>query len=102
MKIVKWSQGVSENRRNDQQRGIFSMYKSFFRDTLCIARKNEAVERKRGRCLGVLMVFGYALNCKKGVKNAQADDPPEQKCYSSSAFLASSMILAWFICGTSS
>ena len=38
------------------------MYKSFFRrNTLCIARKNEAVQRKKDRCLGVLTVFRYAL-----------------------------------------
>ena len=42
--------------------GFFSMYKSFFRrNTLCIARKNEAVQRKKDRCLGVLTVFRYAL-----------------------------------------
>ncbi len=38
------------------------MCKSFFRrNSLCIARKNEALQRKKDRCLDVLTVFRYAL-----------------------------------------
>ena len=51
--------GESENRRCDQQRGIFVLGKPFFRrNTLCIARENGAAQRGKARCLGVLTVFG--------------------------------------------
>ena len=50
--------GLSENRKHDQQQGIFRLMKPFFRrNTLCIARKNGAQQAEKTRCLGVLMVF---------------------------------------------
>jgi hypothetical protein len=50
--------GLSENRKHDQQRGIFRLMKAFFRrNTLCIARKNGAQQAEKTRCLGVLTVF---------------------------------------------
>ena len=50
--------GLSENRKCDQQRGIFRLMKPFFcRNTLRIARKNGAQQVEKTRCLGVLTVF---------------------------------------------
>ena len=60
--------GLSENRKYDQQQGIFCLMKPFFRrNTLCIARKNGAQQPEKTRCLGVLTVFRQAQKIKRKI-----------------------------------